>query len=535
MMTRTCSFAIVALGVTFLAARAQTTPKANAKRPIEEWIEDYKKKDTRANTQMRMAGESGLPYLAMLISHDDPEVRLRSYQHLGYLGPKAAPAIPQIVQNLDHPDSSVRLQSLHVLASIGYAAHDAEDDVIGFYQKAPDREKRWILRTLGFIGKDSKRIVPLARRHLADPESAAFAAVVLWRLDPTARGQDVMAPFLVAAPRRSNFDSVTTRQAVLMAPDYPEMASGFVPWLSELQGARRAAAYHALSEMGEEGRKQARLGIAEILKRDPKSVPRTEVSRTNASIESALAALVEYGFDDELLFRTLAQRLDEPMPRDLSTLLKGLQRLGPKAKALSPQLERALRDKKLKNLDGYEALAMIDPPAAAKFRSELEDLDRSDARKTIQAQAVLFRLESTSARLRPLIDAAKNRNHEALRQIARLGPAAREALPTLAALMDASAFDGMVAHAYVRTGGDAKRAAAAVVAAVNEAPNKMTMITQPGMRELLAELGPAAKGIVPALIAQGRQQGMSADWEEISRVLTPIDREALRRALRTWD
>jgi hypothetical protein len=63
----------------------------------------------------------------------------------------------------------------------------------------------------------------------------------------------------------------------------------------------------------------------------------------------------------------------------------------------------------------------------------------------------------------------------------------------------------------------------------------MNPIAQPGTKDLLAELGPAAKGIVPVLIAQGRQQGLLVDWEEISRIPTPIDRDALRRALRTWD
>jgi HEAT repeat protein len=524
--------AILTLGVSALVAEAQS----NAKRPIEEWIEAYKKNDRNADGQMRRAGESALPYLAMLIAHDDPDVRIRSFQHLGYLGPKAAPAIPQIVQALDHPDSSTRLQALHVLAAIGYSARDAEADVIAFYEKAPDREKPWVLRTLGYIGNDAKRLVPMARRHLADPESAASAAILLWRLDPTAKGKDVLAPFVNLAPRRgSNYDGVSTKQAVLMAPDYPEMASAFVSWLSEVAADRRAFGYRALADMGPEGKKQAAVAIAEILKLDGKQVPKTEMSLNTGKVDAALSALVQHGFDDELLLRTIARRLDEPMPRNLSTLLQGMQRLGDKAKPLAPQLEKVLRAKKTKDIDGYEALAIADPTVAVKFRGEIEELARSDPRKSVRAQAVLFRLESTPARLEPLLDAAKNRNHEAFVQIARLGLKVREALPILAALMNDPKFDPAIARAYLHVGGDAKRVAAAMETAFAEAPNKAIFIGEPNAVKLLADLGPAAKGIVPGLIAYGRQQGLAADWEQLARILAPIDRDATRRALRSWE
>jgi hypothetical protein len=287
--------------------------------------------------------------------------------------------------------------------------------------------------------------------------------------------------------------------------------------------------------MGPEGKKRAAQTIAEALNLDGKQVPKTEANAAAMKIGSALSALVDYGFDDDLLLRTIARRLDEPQPRNLATLLHGMQRLGDKAKPLAPQLEKVLRVKKTKDLDGYETLAIVDPSVAMKFRGELEEVARTEPRKAIRAQAVLFRLENTPARLRPLLDAAKERNHEALVQIAQFGPKAREAQPILTALMNDPKFDAAVARAYLRTGGDAKRVAARLEAAFAESPTKPTFLGDPNTIKLMAELGPAVKGIVPGVIAFGRQQGLTADWEQIARILSPIDRDAVRRSLRTWD
>jgi HEAT repeat protein len=152
--------------------------------------------------QAPQGDDSKLEALLQSLRTDDDTARLKTLMALADFGPKAEPAIPQLISALESKSEDLRLNAAIVLGKIGVKALPA------LTKEAANQDsdvRYYAIWAMGLIGPDAKKATPVVVKALGDdqPGVRRKAAFTLGRIDPEAR---VAMPALLKALEDQNND-----------------------------------------------------------------------------------------------------------------------------------------------------------------------------------------------------------------------------------------------------------------------------------------------------------------------------------------
>ncbi len=345
--------------------------------------------------------KEAVPALAQALSHEDAEVRHEAAQALRAIGPGASAAVPDLVKSLDDKQIAVLLPSVLALGSIGPGAIDAADKLRSFSQGDDDLLKVCALWAIEKIEPDDQRLktetVPALVNLLLneDPNVRNAAAFAVLQLEP---GSEVVAPLFAEA-----FGKASEEARVDMISAIASLGGQAVPRLVvglEYPNVRRQI-IEVLGEMGPEA-------------------------------AEAVPALLKH--------------VDDEDPATRADIFVTLGHIGPAAKAATEAATKALQDSEQEvQSSAVYALGSIGPDAAVCADQIIKLMDSGNPRLTTVCAWALVHIDPSNQEYYhqaiPLLMEAINSERvvvrvEAISTLGMIGPAAREALESLAKLAD---------------------------------------------------------------------------------------------------
>jgi HEAT repeat protein len=122
-----------------------------------------------------------LPRLRELLNHEALPIRREAAMVLAELGPKAAPAVPELTQGLQDPDPEIRKQFLTALAAIGPDSAEALPSIMQALADQDPTVRSTAVYAIGRIGKDAQQAIPFLEKNLREhDEFLRFASA--WAL-----------------------------------------------------------------------------------------------------------------------------------------------------------------------------------------------------------------------------------------------------------------------------------------------------------------------------------------------------------------
>jgi HEAT repeat protein len=382
-------------------------------------------------------------FWAKQLQAKDATLRQEAARVLGVIGSEAGEAVTVLIGALEDSDAQVRWRVLEALGSLGRKAEPAAVVLVQFFN---DQDAQWrerVVQTVGQIGSRDDRVVLALAGALLDERPrwrTPSAGKILARL-----GLDAKRALPLLREARKHRDP-ELRAAVLLplAAIDRESMSGIVAALDDEEAKVCEAAVAALKELGP----RAKPGLPALLERLRKRERPGEV----------VQILVTVGPEAVPALTKALKDLDVVVGRDV---LQVLQLLGPQAKEALPALAETLRHPQL-GAAAAEAVAGIGSPAVPILLDAVKD---REARKN------------------------------AFDALGRLGPAAREAIhPLVALLKDADApTRSDVQSVLARMG---KPVLPWVVAELKEVDNEHV----PGLIGALSQGAEGTRYTVPALV-----------------------------------
>ncbi len=180
----------------------------------------------------------------------DPERRARGMRILARVGPKAAPAVPELIKLLADADPKTRTDALFTLAAIGPQA----DAAVAPIQQALSDSDREVMLTAGYalgkIGPAAKPAVPALVKLTAseDPLVKLTAVSALMKIDPQSEEHVRLAiPALIDALGSSGHEFIRLEAAMTLG-DLGKAAAAAVPALQLAREDRSSAVRTAADE-----------------------------------------------------------------------------------------------------------------------------------------------------------------------------------------------------------------------------------------------------------------------------------------------
>jgi HEAT repeat protein len=377
----------------------------------------------------------------------DPYVRLKALEALSAMGPKAAPAIPELIRSLENKDELFHISVFSTLSQIGKPAVPSLLEIF----TDPGRDqfiRRDAACALGSIGVDASEAIPelikALKNNILISSGASLALATMGK---------VALPSLLEALKGDDAEIRTGAAKALsqMGPDAEEA----VPILKK-----------ALNNSNVAFRAQAAMALAELHPKD----------------QEALSTLIE-----SLTVASPQVRLDA---------IHALEKVGPDARRAIPALESMLK-KGDERIYAASAILHIQPAHRAAFEVIIDGL-KDDGASCHSALWALERLGPQGREAVPSLMALLKRKDnvvvdQAVRLLGKIGPAAKEAVPTLIeALRDRKSIW------IVQTLGEiGSSAAVSTLIGLVKDPD-------PEFREFsvlaLGEIGPGSKAAVPVLL-----------------------------------
>jgi HEAT repeat protein len=493
------------------------------------------------------------------LSDRDPHRRCRAAAALAIFGPEAKAAAPTLVRLAGDPDTITRSAALRALASVDPAGAET----VPLLEKGlGDRafEVRWAaVDGLGRAAQSADAAVPVLARALDDRAVRGIAAKALGRLGPRA------APAIPAlAPRADEADSrvgasvppltYTDRD---MTRALGRIGTAAVPDLIRRLGDRdtttRIFAIDALSEIGPPAKAAVPALILAMHDRDfwVWLYSTTALGRIGPGAAAAVPELIaglerardvpapdkgpdagDRPHDNPNIIDTLCRIGGPAIPALTEAVVRraneraaeGLARLGTAAAEAAPALREALHDKDPEVRAAAVALSGVDPKGP----------------QTLPALIASLKDEGEAADRRSVIEA-----------LARMGPAARGAIPTLIerashaefdevrkeslwALGQIDPTDAAVVPALVRAledqEGEERLLAADILGQIGppaaaSLPTLLRLLKEdpsPEIIEAIGEMGPEAAAAVPALIEVLRRRDLDEVEAAASEALARI-------------
>lgn len=410
-------------------------------------------------------GASAAAPLAKLVEHSNTLVRFLAARALGEIGPPAKAASSTLRKHLldGTENTSVRIEAACSLCRIGENVPEA----VKLIEAALDsRAARYAIEAISRLGPAGEKLVPLALAKLEDDDPYARLAVVrlVGTLDPEAAAKTVPALAMLVDDNQP----VIRRQMALVLQKLGPAASPAAPavaraLLAEKDLAVKEEYVEALVAMGPAAKPAAAALIQ--LYADPDISPamrrRVLVAAAVADPASPTVAgvLVKAAADrDEYTRAAAAMALGklDPLPPDAllallnlaksdsrhvvrAAAVRALAEAGPRARAARPELQ-SLANNAAPGVQLWAkvAIAAMDGnvlSAAPTVRAALADPDVMVRMAAAECLLLIGPIPADLPLLLGLLREPAGRE-AAIRAIGRLGPAAKEAVPRLAELLD---------------------------------------------------------------------------------------------------
>jgi HEAT repeat protein len=448
-----------------------------------------------------------VPALIAALKDEKPEVRQRAADALAWIGPPAREAVAALVAAIKDDDDKVAAAACQALAHTGDAGATQALFAASRSERGPVANAAGL--ALWQMGPAAKNVVPALVALLKDPPketervravlqvlgpvavpdlAAALkdsepgvrqaAAEVLTAIGPVAREA---VPALTDA-LKDTVPNVRLAAAVALAHLDPTRAREAVRLLADATDNAEAVA--ALADVGTEARAAVPALIAALKHKD--QAVREGARRALASIGTpAVTALID----------TLKGENG-----DVSTLAaEALSMVHPRPREAVPALRDALK-KDPSRVEAAVALVRIDPKQAGEVVPVLiEELKTEDQKRRLAAIHALRQIGAASKpAVHVLVERLKERElaTPVLDALCEMGPAARDAVPALLALLREPGQEdsaGLVGEALARVG-------APVLADVVPLLQNSDVRFRRYATVVLASLGPQAKEAVPSVI-----------------------------------
>ncbi|NQU21814.1 MAG: HEAT repeat domain-containing protein [Candidatus Nealsonbacteria bacterium] len=404
-----------------------STPK-----PIEIAASDTAKESDRLSAidtlgRSETADEKVVSTLTELLGDDSASIRAHAAQALGKIGAPAKSAAEALVKLVADKDNVVQREAVEALGSI----KPGPDVVIPLFNKLlREADPNVRLHVMSALADRGAEVVEGLIKALADEEARHWACVVLTEIGPDAADAVPALVKLLETEKDTNHLDLRREAILALAAIGPKAAPAVPELTAALDCVKRinsGAAAYALGSIGPEA-KTAEAKLKELA--DAEDSP--QMLQT-----VCLWALAKINPDDEEFAKAAVPRLIEALkaPDQMvrETAAQALIDLDP-----DPEITRPLFDKLMEEAS---------PEAVNTILDALASLGENAVPRLIKA------LEHADARAR------------AAAIIARIGPAAKEAVPALIeALKDENAQTRCeVLFAIAAIGPDAKEAVAAAI------------------------------------------------------------------------
>jgi HEAT repeat protein len=379
--------------------------------------------------------------LADILKRKDQRGHLQALFDLGAIGPGARTALPAVVPLLRDGDKEVRYYAARTLGRFGAQGKAAADDLKAALEDKEPSVRGGAALALWQITGDRDALKRLGEGLRS--EDAGLRAAALSHLAYAGKPAQEMAPAVRAALKDpSPAVRRAAAEALGMTDDAPESVAPLVKALGDRDAGVRAGAAVSLGANFGPAAKPAVAALTNALWDDDdtvRSVAAEALGRIGPEAKAATRALI-------------AVLRSEELESEPSAAAEALGLIGPAAKEALP----VLRDK-LKHPDSYvracAALALWnigkDDSGAAVAAAALDD--RRPRVRVVAAEAVWRTKESPRAvpvllevlrqswYLRSLLEEDPNNiRYMAARALGRIGPPAKDTVPELLDLLDAS-------------------------------------------------------------------------------------------------
>jgi HEAT repeat protein len=327
----------------------------------------------------KIGDRSALPVLSEVLKVKEASARIGAAEAIWRIERRAEPVIPALVALLQDDDAvdSMRRDAAALFKEFGGDGKSAVGLLIEALPNAPKECRQYMIQALGYIGPEAKKAVPVLEKVLRgddaawQPDRAIWqpeAALVLWRIEPNNRA---IMPALRRGLKQSDPEIRLETVRALAEMDSAIVAAEF---LTPLLEAFKDRIVDDKFDRGTFGPSLLRFRIAELLG-NLGSQARSGIRLLLTAERDLhlrvylLNALCRIDPDDPIALPML-QEVFEHTSFWWSDLGPALTALGPRAKALVPQMVRSIRLQPW-YYDSEERLAVlqrVDAEAAAKLR-----------------------------------------------------------------------------------------------------------------------------------------------------------------------
>lgn len=355
--------------------------------------------------QLGRTARDALVPLTAALEDSDPHVRIYAAEALGLIDPKHRRPVPVLSEELRDRDAIIRRAAVDALASLGLRAEAAVPALLGLVRKDRDAlVRRAAVYALGQIAPEAKRsgsepkdVVPVLGQVLERDDSEAVRLEVIEAL--TAFGADAKAtlPALIAVLDEKKELALAYRATDLARRLGPDGVLALAAGLQSGDGTFRRRLLAELESLGPDAHKAS--SAVQLLLADPEAATRVAAATALVRIDPKVAVPAAVP-----VLRRLLQDEDTTV-RWHATM--ALENLGPPASDAKPELLLALRDES----DEVRLSAAL---AVWRITGRAEP-----------ALSILIPMVRGQRRVPPRSE------RMALKALARMGPDARPAAPTL--------------------------------------------------------------------------------------------------------
>ena len=462
-------------------SEAADTKEDASERPIETGSSTKAEESDRLSKidnlgRSKTADEATVAKLTKLLEDDSASVRAHAAQALGKIGAPAKSAVEALVKLVADEDKIVQREAVEALGHI----KPGPDVAIPLFNKLlreADSDVR--LHVMAAMADRGKEVVEPLAKALEDEEAAHWACLVLAEIGPEAADAvPALAKLLETEKSTDRLD--LRREAILaLAAIGPKAAPAVPELIAALDGEERinaVVAAYALGSIGPEAKtSEAKLKELADAEESPQMLQTV-----------CLWALAKINPDDKEFAKAAIPRLIEalksPKQPVREAAARALIELDP-----DPEITRPLMDKLMEEAspeavnDILDAVASLGENAVPRLSKALE---HADARA--KAAAI----------------------------IARIGPAAKDAVPALIeALKDENALTRCeVLFALAAIGPDAKQAVAAVIDAVGDPEEDVCYAACFALGKVGPDAAAAKSALQKNLAAEDEFMAMASAW-----------------------
>jgi HEAT repeat protein len=409
------------------------------------------------------------------LKHPDATVRYRAIQTLIGLGPVAKFAVPDLREMLEDKHPQVRVKACEALWKIDKTPTSTLLPVLLVAIKDKDPNTRALVPpVIALFGAKANTAALIETLSDKEINVKLSAIVALGDLGPVAKG--AAGPLL---------DLTADKEFFLLEPfvgaALTNLGDGTIPILTKAlaapAGDRRRVAAYALGSMG------------------PKA----------AAAATALAKALDH---------------DDPATRQQAA--RALGKIGPEAKSAIPQLEKTLTDK-IPAVRIEAALAtwfvLKEPKHVGILINGLDDKSIAVRDNACQALAVMKAGAKDAVDIVSRLLDDKELRLRAIITLGEIGPASKPTAAKLKKLLDDKDGDTQMWSAFAlwQITGDAKT----TLKVLNQTLGSEGQYTQSII--LLGEMGEAAQGMLPTLVALYRDEDIASDRRALANAIKKID------------